>query len=281
MSATLTRRFLSFAHQGGGLLAPENTLAAFDLGASFAPDALELDVQMTRDGEIVVIHDPTVDRVTNGHGPVATYTLAELQRLDAGYHFTPDGGQSYPFRGQGVCIPTLREVFERFPTLLINIDLKETQAGKEAALWRAIQQAQAIHRVIVGSFVCSSLRRFRQLTNGVVPTSACPGEVASFLLRQRLRATRGLHPAYLAFQVPETRSGIRIVSPAFVRAAHSLDLAVHVWTVNERADMERLLDWGVDGIMTDRPDTLADVLAQRSQPALPNATSTTRNEGQA
>ena len=281
MMATLTRRFLSFAHQGGGLLAPENTLAAFELGASFAPDALELDIQMTRDGEIVVIHDPTVDRVTNGHGPVAAYTLAELQRLDAGYHFTPDDGQSYPFRGQGVRIPTLTEVFERFPTLLINIDLKETQAGKEAALSRTIQRAQATHRVIVGSFVCASLRRFRQLSNGVVPTSACPGEVASFLLRQRLRVTRGLHPAYVAFQVPEVRSGIRIVSPAFVRVAHGLDLAVHVWTVNERADMERLLDWGVDGIMTDRPDTLADVLAQRSQPALSNAASTARNEGQA
>lgn len=282
--ATLTRRFLSFAHQGGGLLAPENTLAAFELGASFAPDALELDIQMTRDGEIVVIHDPTVDRVTEGHGPVAAYTLADLQRLDAGYHFTPDGGQSYPFRGQGVRIPTLREVFERFPTLLINIDLKETQEGKEAALWRTIQQAQATHRVIVGSFVCASLRRFRQLTNGVIPTSACPGEVASFLLRQRLRATRRLRPAYVAFQVPEARSGVRVVSPAFVRAAHSLDLAVHVWTVNERADMERLLDWGVDGIMTDRPDTLAEVLRARGAPAVTpsgrsDMPSATRNEG--
>ncbi|HEY8326361.1 MAG: glycerophosphodiester phosphodiesterase [Ktedonobacterales bacterium] len=284
--ATLTRRFLSFAHQGGGLLAPENTLAAFELGASYAPDALELDIQMTRDGEIVVIHDPTVDRVTEGHGPVAAYTLADLQRLDAGYHFTPDGGQTHPFRGQGVRIPTLREVFERFPTLLINIDLKETQEGKEAALWRTIQQAQAIHRVIVGSFVCASLRRFRQFTHGVIPTSACPGEVASFLLRQRLRATRGLRPAYMAFQVPEVRSGVRVVSPAFVRAAHGHDLAVHVWTVNERADMERLLDWGVDGIMTDRPDTLAEVLRARGAPATapsdhPDMTpSTARNEGQ-
>jgi glycerophosphoryl diester phosphodiesterase len=284
--ATLTRRFLSFAHQGGGLLAPENTLAAFELGASYAPDALELDIQMTRDGEIVVIHDPTVDRVTEGHGPVVAYTLADLQRLDAGYHFTPDGGQTHPFRGQGVRIPTLREVFERFPTLLINIDLKETQEGKEAALWRTIQQAQAIHRVIVGSFVCASLRRFRQFTHGVIPTSACPGEVASFLLRQRLRATRGLRPAYMAFQVPEVRSGVRVVSPAFVRAAHGHDLAVHVWTVNERADMERLLDWGVDGIMTDRPDTLAEVLRARGAPATapsdhPDMTpSTARNEGQ-
>ena len=281
--ATLTRRFLSFAHQGGGLLAPENTLAAFDLGASYAPDALELDIQMTRDGEIVVIHDPTVDRVTEGHGPVASYTLAELQRLDAGYLFTPDGGQSYPFRGQGVRIPTLLEVFERFPNLLINIDLKETQEGKETALWRVIQQAQATHRVIVASFVCASLRRFRQLSGDVTLTSACPGEVAAFLLRQRLRATRGMRPAYQAFQVPEVRSGVRVVSPAFVRAAHGLGVAVHVWTINTRAEMERLLDWGVDGIMSDRPDLLAEVLAQRGmtdQTAFSPAPGTTGNEDQ-
>lgn len=278
--AALTQRFLSFAHQGGGLLAPENTLAAFELGASYAPDALELDIQMTRDGEIVVIHDPTVDRVTEGHGPVAGYTLAELQRLDAGYRFTRDGGQSYPFRGQGVRIPTLREIFERFPTLLINIDLKEPQPGKEAALWRVIQQAQASERVIVASFVCASLRRFRQLAGAAITTSACPGEVAAFVLRQRLRATRGLRPAYQAFQVPVVRGGVRVVSPAFVRAAHAVGVAVHVWTINTRAEMERLLDWGVDGIMTDRPDLLAEVLTERGLTHPTESSSATGNEGQ-
>lgn len=259
--------FLHFAHQGGGLLAPENTLSAFDVGASYHPDALELDIQLTRDGEIVVIHDPTVDRTTNGHGPVSTFTLADLQQLDAGYHFTPDNGHTYPFRGQGVAIPTLRAVFERFPSLLINIDLKESVPGKEQHLWQTIQDAAATDRVIVGSFVCASLRCFRQLAGASVPTSACPQEVLAFVLAHAVRATRLLRPAYHALQVPETRSGIRIVSPSSIKAAHRLGVQVHVWTVNDRADMERLLDWGVDGIMTDRPDLLAALLAQRQAQA--------------
>lgn len=259
--------FLHFAHQGGGLLAPENTLAAFELGASYQPDALELDIQMTRDGQIVVMHDPTVDRTTDGHGPVSSFTLAELRRLDAGYRFTTDGGQTYPFRGRGVTVPTLHEVFERFPHLLINIDLKEPVSGKEERLWQTIQDARAADRVIVGSFVCASLRRFRRLAGGAVPTSACPGEVTTFVFCCRAYATRLVRPTYQALQVPEVHRGIRIVSPASIRAAHRLSLKVHVWTVNESADMERLLDWGVDGIMTDRPDRLAGILRRRSQGA--------------
>lgn len=258
--------FLHFAHQGGGLLAPENTLPAFDLGASYHPDALELDIQMTRDGQIVVIHDPTVDRTTDGRGAVASFTLAELQRLDAGYHFTADHGATFPYRGQGVSIPTLRDVFERFPTLLINIDLKESVPGKETRLWQTIQDAGAAQRVIVGSFYCASMRRLRRLAGTAIATSACPREVLAFVLSHRGRISWLLQPAYRALQVPEVHAGIRIVSPSSVKAAHRLGVQVHVWTVNERADMERLLEWGVDGIMTDRPDVLAELLAGRQEP---------------
>lgn len=260
----IAETFLHFAHQGGGLLAPENTLAAFELGAAYQPDALELDIQLTGDGHIVVMHDPTVDRTTDGHGPVASFTLAELKQLDAGFQFTLDDGQTYPYRGQGVTIPTLREVFDRFPTKLINIDLKEPAPDKEERLWRTIQEAHAEQRVIVASFVCASLRRFRQLTRGAVVTSACPGEVAAFALLARtrsMRAMRLLHPAYKALQVPEVHRGMRIVSPVTIRLAHQLGVVVHVWTVNDREDMERLFRWGADGIMTDRPDQLAAVLA--------------------
>src|SRR5690348_8923683 len=110
---------LFFAHRGGSLLAPENTLPAFKQGVACGADALELDIQTTSDGELVVIHDPTVDRTTDGSGPVAAYTLEKLQRLDAGYRLSLDGGATYPFRGQGITIPTLREVFERFPQMRI------------------------------------------------------------------------------------------------------------------------------------------------------------------
>ncbi len=218
---------------------------------------------MTRDGEIVVIHDPTVDRTTNGHGPVANFTLAELQQLDAGHCFTPDGGLSYPFRGQGVRIPALREVFERFPKLLIDIDLKEPLPGKEERVWQTILQARATDRVIVGSFDCASIQRFRRISGGAVPTSACPREVVAFTLLRGPLAPLA-RPAYQALQVPEAQQGIRIVSPASIRRAHALGVKVHVWTINEPGDMERLLDWGVDGIITDRPDLLAAILRDRA-----------------
>ncbi len=253
---------LFFAHRGGGGLAPENTLPAFERGAAFGADALELDIQMTKDGEIVVIHDPTVDRTTDGKGLVASYTLDELRRLDAGYRFSPDGGQTYPYRGQGVVIPTMREIFERFPRARINIDLKESSPERERRLWALIQEYQAEDRTLVASGeVHLPIVRFRQLTAGRVATSASEAEIRRFFYATKARAARWLRPAYDALQVPETYRGIRVVSRAFVEAAHRLGLDVHVWTVDERGAMERLLALGVDGLMTDRPDVLAEVMS--------------------
>jgi glycerophosphoryl diester phosphodiesterase len=256
-------RPLFFAHRGGSLLAPENTLPAFRRGAELGADALELDIQLTRDGEVVVMHDPQVDRTTNGVGLVSSFTYDELRRLDAGYRFTPDGGQTYPFRERGVTVPTLREVFETFPDLRINIDLKESDPQREQALWRLIQDQRAEDRVLAASFVYAPLVRFRRLTVGRVATSSTRRELIWFLAAATSRRLGLLRPAYDALQVPETHRGIRIVSPKMVAAAHRLGLDVHVWTVDDSSDMRRLLDWGVDGIMTDRPDLLAAVLAER------------------
>lgn len=253
---------LFFAHRGGSHLAPENTLEAFDRGASLGADALELDVQTTHEGELVVIHDPTVDRTTNSSGPVSTYTLDALRRLDAGYRFSPNGGQDYPFRGQGVTIPTLREVFERFTALRINIDLKQSTPAREQRLWELIQEWGAEDRVLVASGdLHAPVVRFRQLSAGRVATSASAPEIRNFVLATAAHLTRWLRPAYDALQVPETYRGFRIVTPAFVAAAHRLRLDVHVWTVDTRPDMERLLKLQVDGLMTDRPDILAETLA--------------------
>jgi glycerophosphoryl diester phosphodiesterase len=253
-------RPLFFAHRGGSLLAPENTLVAFEGGVSYGADALELDIQMTLDGELVVIHDPLIDRTTNGTGPVARFTFDELRRLDAGFRFTPDGGATYPFRGQGHSIPLLREVLARFSTLRVNIDLKAADPERERRLWRLIQESAAEERVMVGSFLHASLVRFRRLTGGRVATSASQREIVRYLVAVASRTTRLLRPAYDALQVPEKHRGVRVVSPALIAAAHRLGLDVHVWTVDERTDMERLLTWGVDGLMTDRPDVLAQVL---------------------
>ncbi len=253
---------LFFAHRGGSLLAPENTITAFERGVSCGADALELDIQTTSDGEIVVIHDPTVDRTTDGTGPVASYTLEKLQSLDAGYRLSLDGGNTYPFRGQGITIPTLRQVFERFPQTRINIDLKESTPAREQRLWELIQAYQAHDRVLVASGdLHLPIIRFRRLAAGLVATSASAREIRAFFWFFRAYASRWLRPPYDALQVPEMYGNIRIVSPAFVRAAHRLGLDVHVWTVDERSDMERLLALGVDGLMTDRPDILAEALS--------------------
>ena len=260
---------LFFAHRGGALLRPENTLPAFENGLSFGADALELDIQQTRDGELVVIHDPTLDRTTSGSGPVTSYTLDELRRFDAGYTFTDDGGASFPYRGQGITIPTLREVFERFPNTRINIDLKESTPDREERLWTLIQEFAAEDRICTGCFDHAALVRFRRLTEGRVATSASPREVRAFVLAAASHTTGWLRPAYDALQVPDTYRAIRIISRTSVEAAHRLGIQAHVWTVDARAHMEALLALGVDGLMTDRPDILADVLAARPSPPNP------------
>ena len=255
---------LFFAHRGGALLRPENTLPAFEHGLSFGADALELDIQQTRDGELVVIHDPTLDRTTSGSGPVASYTLDELRGFDAGYTFSDDGSATFPYRGQGITIPTLREVFARFPDTRINIDLKESTPDREERLWALIQEFAAEERICAGCFDHAALVRFRRLTGGQVATSASPREVRAFVLAAASHTTSWLRPAYDALQVPDTYGAIRIISRTTVEAAHRLGLQAHVWTVDERAHMEALLKRGVDGLMTDRPDILAVVLANRN-----------------
>lgn len=254
---------LFFAHRGGAKLAPENTLVAFEQGVSFGADCLELDIQMTSDGEVVVIHDPTVNRTTNGRGPVASYTLDQLRHLDAGYRFTGDDGQTYPFRGRGITIPTLGEVLERFPTLRINIDLKASDPTRERRLWDLIQEHEAQDRVLVASGdMHPPIARFRLLSGGRIATSASNVEVRNFVLSMLFRTAGRLRPAYDALQVPETYHGLRIVSPAMLTIARRFDLDVHVWTIDEPGQMRRLLGWGVDGVMSDRPDLLARELVR-------------------
>jgi glycerophosphoryl diester phosphodiesterase len=255
---------LFFAHRGGSLLRPENTMVAFEHGMSFGADALELDIQQTRDGELVVIHDPTLDRTTSGSGPVASFSLDEARAFDAGYRFTLDNGATFPYRGQGITVPTLRQVFERFPDTRINIDLKESTPDREARLWALIQEFAAEDRICAGCFTHAALVRFRRLTGGRVATSASPREVRNFVLAALSHMTGWLRPAYDALQVPDTYGSVRIVSRTTVEAAHRLGIDIHVWTVDERSHMQALLALGVDGLMTDQPDILADVLGKKS-----------------
>jgi glycerophosphoryl diester phosphodiesterase len=249
---------VNFAHRGGAKIVPENTLEGLREGLRVGAGVLELDVHATADGNIVVIHDETVDRTTDGKGPVREMTLAEVRRLDAGYRFTPDGGKTYPYRGEGVRIPTLEEVYGEFADVPINVEIKGKRPGIEEAVWRTIEGAGAEERTLVVSEDSGTIRRFREASGGSVPTASSSAELISFWLLRGLGGSS--KPPYQALQGPETYKGLRIVTPEFVRGAHERGLRVDVWTIDHEPDMRRLLGFGVDGIMTDRPDVLARVL---------------------
>jgi glycerophosphoryl diester phosphodiesterase len=258
-------RPLAFAHRGGSKLWPENTMVAFQRAVHMGCRYLETDLRTTKDGVMVTIHDETLDRISDGSGPVHALTLAELKRLDAGYRFSLDGGQTFPFRGKGVTIPTLAEVTQAFPDICLNLDIKQKEPPLVEALATFIEEQGAHDRILAGSFHDRILKEFRRRTGGRVATSAAGREARLFWLASRLRLTRFLRPAYDALQVPARQSSLPVVDRRFVQAAHRLGIQVHVWTVDEREEMHRLLNLGVDGLMSDRPDLLLDVL-RLSQP---------------
>jgi glycerophosphoryl diester phosphodiesterase len=258
---------LLIAHRGGAGLAPENTLAAFESAVrDWAADMVELDVRATADGECVVIHDPTVDRTTNGSGAVAQLTLAELQQLDAGYHFTPDGGRTFPFRGRGLRVPTLEEVLRALPGLRITVEVKSGTA--QAGLFAAVTRHRAHDRVIAAGMHDADRTAFGAYPGAL---SASSEQLRRYFIAHRLHlAALAPLPAHVV-QMCEQWQGRRLLTPRLVRDLHRRGAHVHVWTVNEEADMERLLGWGADGIMSDFPDRLARVLHRRTGRPLPPA----------
>ncbi|HEX8271413.1 MAG TPA: glycerophosphodiester phosphodiesterase [Longimicrobiaceae bacterium] len=253
------------AHRGGSALAPENTLEAFRRALEWwRADVLEVDVQPTADGEVVVIHDATVDRTTDGTGPLAGLRLAEVRALDAGFRFTPDGGRTFPFRGAGVRISTLEELLLAFPGARVNVEIKDARAQRRT--WETVHDLGATHRVLIAAGHRANRSRFGAYPG---PTSASGEEMKAFYLHHLTRTTRWWRPPVDAFQMPERFAGRQVLTPRLLREVHARNLAVHVWTVDEVADMRRLLEWGVDGIVTDRPDRLARVLHEMFGRPLP------------
>ena len=254
---------VNVAHRGASTLAPENTIEAFRLAVEAGAGGLELDVHMTRDGHIVVIHDATVDRTTNGSGAVSEMTLDELRRFDAGHNFSPDGGSTRPYRGRGVWVPTLGEVLEELPGIAVNIEIKAGTPGIEETVLGILRDANALGRALVVSTPHAIVKRFRKISSGHISTGASRWEIGVFYILSRLRLERLVRPAYDALQVPLLHRGILVVTPRFIRAAQARGVRVDVWTINQAEEMRRLLDLGIDVIMTDRPGTLAEVLINR------------------
>jgi glycerophosphoryl diester phosphodiesterase len=252
------------AHRGGGRLAPENTLAAFGPAVSdWGVDMLEMDVRVTSDGHVVVIHDETVDRTTDGTGRVAEHTLEELRALDAGYRFTDLEGEA-SFRGRGVRVPTFEEVLDACPDVWINVEAKERAAA--APLVEIIRRRGEEHRVLVAAEVERNRRDVRDYPG---PWGASRRDCLLFWLLHRLPGGAGYTPRVDAFQVPEHWKGRRVLTRRLIDEAHRRNIPVHVWTVDDPDDMRRLLSWGVDAIQTDRLDLLSEVLVDVAGRPLP------------
>ncbi len=262
-AAVLADRIHVHAHQGGDHLWPGNTLYAFANAVALGVDVLELDTHVTADGVVVVIHDDTVDRTTDGSGAVAEMTLDEIRALDAAYRWRPPGGADgvFPYRGEGLTIPTLAEVLEAFPTVGVNLDMKARAPDVPERTCAVIRAAGRTDTVMAASFHDENLRRFRELCPEVA-TSAGPSEVRSFYAFNLIGLGRWTRPAADAFQVPVRQGNIEIVTPGMVRGLRERNVRLDVWTINDEAEMRRLLDLGVGGIITDRPDLALALLGR-------------------
>lgn len=246
-----------YAHRGGAALRPENTIAAFDHGLALGADGLEFDVHLSSDGVVVIHHDQTLERTTSGRGALADYTAAELSGLDACCNFA-DGRGGFPYRGQGYGIPTLREVLYRYPEAQLIVELKRNGDRLAHAVVDEIRAAQAIDRVAIGSFHSGALRAVREYEPRL-STGAARTETRLALYRSWIGWPLGSTP-YQEFQVPP-RSGLTpIVTRRFVAHAHRAGVPVKVWTVNDAEEIRRLVSYGVDAVITDRPDVARAVI---------------------
>lgn len=253
---------LVLAHRGGAGLFPENTLEAFAGAAAMGCDGLEMDLRLTRDGVLVTCHDLTIDRTSDGRGRVREHTLEELRSLNFGARFAaPDGTR--PYQDQPARLATFAEVLERHADLLLVVELKDRGEDGQAAaheLARLLARHGQPGRCLVASFDEATLAAFRSASGGRVPVSASTPRARNFVLCNLARLDWLAPAGDLALQLPTRRAGIALDRPRLVRAAHRRKVAVHYWTINDPAEMRRLAALGADGLITDRPDLLAEVL---------------------
>ncbi len=273
----LERRVVAFAHQGGSFEGPSSTLFAIGQALERGATAVELDVHATKDRHIVVCHDETVDRTTNSRGEIANFTLDEIRDMDNAYWWiagdavTPGrAAEEYLLRGRAPAdrrygVATLEEVARAFPGVALNLDIKRTAPEVEPyeeLLANELRRLERTSSVIVASFSDDAIQAFRKLAPEVL-TSAATAETASFYFALQEGASAP-ELNVCAFQVPATFGDITVVDEKFITAAHAMGAAVHVWTINEVDEMTRLLDLGVDGLISDTPSTLVSLLAERN-----------------
>jgi glycerophosphoryl diester phosphodiesterase len=239
-----------FGHRGAAGVAPENTLASFRRARADGADVFELDVHATADGEIVVLHDPTLERTTDGAGPVSSLRFAQVAGLDAGFHFTPDGGRTHPFRGGGVRVPRLAELVREFPDVPLNIEIKQETPSIVADVVALLRAART---TVVLAAEHDAIMTAIRLAAPEIPTSLAAGEVAAFIGALQQGVAPALPAGAVALQIPPRFAAIELVTSESVAAAHALGAEMHVWTINDADEMRRLLALGCDGIISDLP----------------------------
>lgn len=250
------------AHRGDSAHFPENTLPAFESAYRMAVDVIETDVHLSKDGVLVVWHDPTLDRNTNGSGRIEDHTLEELKRLDAGYTFTADGGATFPFRGTGVQLCTLEEALIACPEQRFNVDLKSKDVRIVDEFIAVLNRQQAKKRVLGASFHLSNLKRLRKKESRI-QTSLTTLEVLPLLMAQKLRVLpKREQEQPVVFQVPVRQWGIQAITPAFIETMHSRGAIIQVWTINEEEEIRHLFEMGVDSVMTDKPELAIKVAVE-------------------
>ena len=250
-----------YGHRGAAGMAPENTLPSFERAVRDGAGYLELDVQATRDGVVVVIHDPTLERTTDGAGAVRDLTFQELRRFDAGFRF--EHGGAHPFRGRGVRVPALEELLDAFPSMPHNIEIKQAEPAIESTVVALLERKGAAARTLLAAESDAIMRRIRTCTPAMA-SSASYGEAHDFFQRCFADDFVGYAPVARALQIPVRVGEVELVTETTVAAAHRHGLEMHVWTVNEEHEMERLLDLGVDGVMSDFPERLVGVERRRA-----------------
>jgi len=256
---------LVVAHRGGMGLWPEHTLYAFRAALDLGTDVLELDVRRSADEQLVVFHDADLARTTNGEGPLKARTVAELSRLDAGHHFSLDGGNSFPYRGRGLTIPTLAEILRELPKARLSIELKEETQVAAESLCAMVKRRGAGERVLVSSFHQAPVDTFRARCPRVA-TAATPGEAWRFYLASGLGLTNLVQPKAAVFFVFERLGPFQLVTRRLVSQAAALNLPIYVWGAESDDAVRTLLDAGVAGITTDRPDRLLALLRHKGRP---------------
>lgn len=262
VAPTRARAPFVIAHRGSSGRTPENTLLAFETAVGEdGAEGLELDLQRTRDGHVVVMHDSTVERTTEGRGRVDRLTLDEVRRLDAGFAFTDDQG-GHPFRGRGLRVPRLEEVLERFAGVWMSLDLKRGDPQLEARTVEVLRAHHAEPHVVLSAEAPDSAQRLARLAPDL-QRFFDTRSARDFYLRHRLRWWWGYRPPAHSLQIPVQWKGRRLDASRLVADAHRHGIAVRYWTVNDEATMERLIERGADGIITDHPTRLRAVLQRK------------------